>query len=129
MTCAKGSRAGGRRTADPWTLGPLPGRASFSGHSAKVHGFIVANGHNQRHRAGTSKYGSFFLDQRGTHAYNRFNRNASSGKRSPRRDRFMPNPSADCNLLLGILALQMDFIDRDALIAAMHAWVLDKSRP
>src|SRR5262249_38388658 len=33
------------------------------------------------------------------------------------------------NLLLGILALQMDFIGRDALIAAMHAWVLDKAKP
>jgi WD40 repeat protein/serine/threonine protein kinase/tetratricopeptide (TPR) repeat protein len=38
-------------------------------------------------------------------------------------------PTADRNLLFGILALQMDFITRDALIAAMHAWVLDKSRP
>jgi serine/threonine-protein kinase len=32
-------------------------------------------------------------------------------------------------LLFGILALQMDFVSRDALIAAMHAWVLDKDRP
>jgi serine/threonine-protein kinase len=31
-------------------------------------------------------------------------------------------------LLFGILALQLDFIDRDALIAALHAWVLDKTR-
>jgi hypothetical protein len=38
-------------------------------------------------------------------------------------------PSTDRNLLFGILALQMDFITRDALIAAMHAWVLAKSRP
>jgi hypothetical protein len=38
-------------------------------------------------------------------------------------------PSADRNLLFGILALQMDFISRDALIAAMHAWVLDKAQP
>jgi serine/threonine-protein kinase len=38
-------------------------------------------------------------------------------------------PSADRNLLFGILALQMDFISREALIAAMHAWVLDKARP
>jgi serine/threonine-protein kinase len=38
-------------------------------------------------------------------------------------------PAADRNLLFGILALQMDFINRDALIAAMHAWVLDKARP
>src|SRR5437762_5365972 len=36
--------------------------------------------------------------------------------------------SADRNLLFGILALQMDFIDRDALIRAMHAWVLDKRK-
>src|SRR4051812_10689774 len=36
--------------------------------------------------------------------------------------------SADRNLLFGILALQMDFINRDALIAAMHAWVLDKAK-
>jgi hypothetical protein len=35
----------------------------------------------------------------------------------------------DQNLLFGILALQMDFIDRDALIKAMHAWVLDKAKP
>src|SRR5438876_5608834 len=38
-------------------------------------------------------------------------------------------PSADRNLLFGIVALQMDFISRDALIAAMHAWVLDKGKP
>ena len=41
----------------------------------------------------------------------------------------MATPNADRNLLFGILALQMDFISRDALIAAMHAWVLDKARP
>ena len=41
----------------------------------------------------------------------------------------MPSPAADRNLLFGILALQMDFIRRDALIAAMHAWVLDKAKP
>src|SRR5262249_22920950 len=38
-------------------------------------------------------------------------------------------PAADRNLLFGILALQMDFISRDALIAAMNAWVLDKAKP
>jgi serine/threonine protein kinase/uncharacterized protein with WD repeat len=38
-------------------------------------------------------------------------------------------PSTDRNLLFGILALQMDFISRDALIAAMNAWVLDKAKP
>ncbi len=36
--------------------------------------------------------------------------------------------AADRNLLVGILAVQLDFIDRDQLIAAMNTWVLDKSR-
>jgi Flp pilus assembly protein TadD len=36
---------------------------------------------------------------------------------------------ADRNLLFGILALQMDFISRDALLAAMQAWVFHKSTP
>ena len=41
-----------------------------------------------------------------------------------------PNPAAaDRNLLFGILALQMDFVGRDSLIAAMHAWVLAKHKP
>ena len=35
---------------------------------------------------------------------------------------------SDRNLLFGILALQMDFVTRDALIEAMHAWVMDKGR-
>jgi hypothetical protein len=33
------------------------------------------------------------------------------------------------NLLFGILALQMDFITRDALVQAMNAWILDKAEP
>jgi eukaryotic-like serine/threonine-protein kinase len=37
--------------------------------------------------------------------------------------------SADRNLLFGILALQMDFIGQQGLLRAMHAWVLDKSKP
>jgi serine/threonine-protein kinase len=37
--------------------------------------------------------------------------------------------SADRNLLFGILALQMDFIARDELIAAMQAWALEKATP
>jgi serine/threonine protein kinase/WD40 repeat protein len=41
----------------------------------------------------------------------------------------LDRPSADRNLLFGILALQMDFISRDALIASMNAWVLDKDKP
>ena len=39
-----------------------------------------------------------------------------------------PN-SADRNLLFGIIALQMDFVSRDQLIAAMQAWVFDKHKP
>ncbi len=35
--------------------------------------------------------------------------------------------AADHNLLLGIIALQMDFISRDVLIAAIQSWVLDKT--
>lgn len=38
----------------------------------------------------------------------------------------MPS-AADRNLLFGILALQMDFITRDQLVAGMNAWVIDKS--
>jgi hypothetical protein len=37
--------------------------------------------------------------------------------------------SAERNLLFGIFALQMDFISQDALVAALHAWVLDKNKP
>jgi serine/threonine-protein kinase len=37
--------------------------------------------------------------------------------------------AADRNLLFGILALQMDFDTRDALVSAMHAWALDKAKP
>ena len=35
---------------------------------------------------------------------------------------------SDRNLLFGILALQMDLITRDQLVAAMNAWVLDKHK-
>jgi eukaryotic-like serine/threonine-protein kinase len=38
------------------------------------------------------------------------------------------NPAADRNLLFGILAVQMDFVSRDDLIAGMHAWLLAKHR-
>jgi serine/threonine-protein kinase len=37
--------------------------------------------------------------------------------------------AADRNLLFGIVALQMEFISREALVVAMNAWVLDKSKP
>src|SRR5262245_17489372 len=35
---------------------------------------------------------------------------------------------ADRNLLFGILAVQMNFVSRDALISGMNAWVLAKHR-
>ena len=35
----------------------------------------------------------------------------------------------DNNLLLGVLAVQMDLINRDDLIRALHAWVLEKVKP
>jgi hypothetical protein len=38
------------------------------------------------------------------------------------------NPAANRNLLFGILAMEMDFIGRDALITAMNAWALDKQK-
>ncbi len=41
----------------------------------------------------------------------------------------MAQLAADGNLLFGILALQMDFISRDDLVAAMNAWLLEKHRP
>ncbi len=38
----------------------------------------------------------------------------------------MSRASTDRNLLAGILALQMDFIDRDQLVTAMNAWLISK---
>src|SRR4051794_38338654 len=38
-------------------------------------------------------------------------------------------PTADRNLLFGVLALQMNFVSRDALVGGMHAWVLEKRKP
>jgi len=40
----------------------------------------------------------------------------------------MSSLSADRNLLFGIVALQLDFVNRDQLIAGMNAWVLDKAK-
>ena len=37
--------------------------------------------------------------------------------------------NADRNLLFGVLALQLKFISRNALIAAMNAWALTKATP
>jgi WD40 repeat protein/serine/threonine protein kinase len=46
---------------------------------------------------------------------------------SPQGDESRSDPGR--NLLLGVLALQNGFIDRDALLGAFNAWVGDKSRP
>jgi len=55
---------------------------------------------------------------------------ASAGKAAASAPQLpMSRAVSDRNLLFGILALQMDFIVRDQLIAAMNAWVLDKSKP
>ena len=40
----------------------------------------------------------------------------------------MNRAPVDLNLLFGVLALQMDFIDRDALVGAMQAWVFAKDK-
>lgn len=37
-------------------------------------------------------------------------------------------PSPDRNLLYGMLALQMNIVSRDALLAAMQAWMFDRSK-
>ena len=41
----------------------------------------------------------------------------------------MSSASADRNLLFGVLAVQLDFVSRDELVAAASRWVLDKQRP
>ena len=41
----------------------------------------------------------------------------------------MTESIANRNLLFGILAMQMDFISRESLIAATSVWVQDKSKP
>jgi eukaryotic-like serine/threonine-protein kinase len=41
----------------------------------------------------------------------------------------MSSANSDRNLLFGVLALQMDFLSRDALIAGLHAWVLERQKP
>jgi hypothetical protein len=41
----------------------------------------------------------------------------------------MSASSSDRNLLFGILALQVNFVSRDALLACMHAWMMQKHRP
>ena len=41
----------------------------------------------------------------------------------------MSTTPADRNLLFGVLAVQLDFVSRDDLIAATSRWVLDKQQP
>ena len=41
----------------------------------------------------------------------------------------MARVDADRNLLFGLLALQNNFIDRDALLDAFDRWVHDRSMP
>jgi serine/threonine-protein kinase len=41
----------------------------------------------------------------------------------------LPRTNTDRNLLFGILALQVDLIDRDQLVAAMNRWALEKDKP
>src|SRR5260370_25302501 len=45
------------------------------------------------------------------------------------RKRPMSQPTTDRNLLFAVLSLHMDFIRRADLIAALHAWILDKPTP
>jgi serine/threonine-protein kinase len=40
-----------------------------------------------------------------------------------------PTPTADRNLIFGLLALQMDFVSREQLLEAMTAWMLVKDTP
>lgn len=54
----------------------------------------------------------------------------------PAKPRLNPQPlsgsssqGADRNLLFGILALQMDFIDRDGLVDALRDWTTQKDKP
>jgi hypothetical protein len=37
--------------------------------------------------------------------------------------------TGDRNLLLGVIALQMDFISRDVLIEGLKEWVFEKQKP
>jgi serine/threonine-protein kinase len=55
---------------------------------------------------------------------------APTSPRDPRRAPHPGRPRGDTsrNLLFGLLAFQNNFIDRDALLAAFDAWVVDRSR-
>src|SRR5262249_43992333 len=47
---------------------------------------------------------------------------------APANRRAQPAADAHRNLLFGVLALQMDFISREALIAAVSTWIHDKAK-
>jgi serine/threonine protein kinase/lipopolysaccharide biosynthesis regulator YciM len=53
----------------------------------------------------------------------------SHPERRPRPRRSQPRGEVDHNLLFGILALQNNFIDREALVSAFNTWIADKNRP
>jgi len=40
----------------------------------------------------------------------------------------MSEPNADRNMLFGVMALEMEYINRDQLVAAVNEWMLDKSQ-
>ena len=44
-------------------------------------------------------------------------------------DSSAPKATTDLNLLLGLLALQLDFITKEGLLAAMQEWLLEKQTP
>ena len=41
----------------------------------------------------------------------------------------MAEADLDRNLLFGVIALQMDFVSRAALLAAIRTWVLERQKP
>src|SRR5437588_10411131 len=44
-------------------------------------------------------------------------------------DSTLPPPGSDRDLLFGVLALQVDFVTREDLQAALQAWGADRARP
>jgi tetratricopeptide (TPR) repeat protein/tRNA A-37 threonylcarbamoyl transferase component Bud32 len=54
---------------------------------------------------------------------------ATPSPRTPDDRTVRMRSAADYNLLFGILALQNNFVSREALVDAFNAWVADRSRP
>ncbi len=52
-----------------------------------------------------------------------------AGDAQPKQLEPVGSSPGDRNLLVGIIALQLNFITQDALVSAMHRWVLDKATP